>query len=60
MAISGVVDTCSISTGDSWTEGEEQFSVTVRQGNEDFGKTPGTRLRLGGLNNVRLLDHATE
>ena len=35
------------------SDGKEQVSVAVRQGNEDFGKTPGTRLRLGGLNNVR-------
>ena len=33
--------------------GEEQFWVAVRRRIEDLGKTIGTRLRSGGLNNVR-------
>ncbi len=53
MAISGLVDTCSISTGDGWTEGDDKVSVAVRHRIEDLGKTIGTRLRFGGLNNVR-------
>jgi len=55
VAISGLVDTCSTSTGfprptNDW---EEQVSVAVRHRIEDLGNSSGTRLRLGGLNNVR-------
>ena len=54
LAISGVVDTCSISTGDGWIRiGKEQVSVPVRHEIEDLKKTRGIRIRLGGLNKVR-------
>ena len=58
VAISGEVDTCSTSSGclRPTIDWEEQVSVAVRQGNEDFGKTLETRLRLGGLNKVRQTD----
>jgi hypothetical protein len=58
VAISGEVDTCSISTGDGWIwVGKEQvwkqFWVAVRRRIEDLVESSGTRLRLGGLNNTR-------
>ena len=40
LAISGVVDTCSISTGDSWTEGTRGI-LRFQRKNVAFLKEPG-------------------
>ena len=38
VAISGVVDTCSISTGDSWTEGTNRFELRSVTGSRILSK----------------------
>jgi hypothetical protein len=38
LAISGMVDTCSISTGDGWTEGRNRFGLRSVKGTRIFAK----------------------